>query len=352
MGLFSVLTFIIYQLASVLGRNMLCKFWVAKRSCRQLCNCFGELIQVGSIDFAPRRPWGFFGVLLGFMALSSLFCFACSLLDFLVCCSGHSPCGCWFFCSVIFVLMMYQHPFIAWISNGYGCMKRVPARMFLLCMLLRVGEASHPGPKRWTLGVCNPAGLNHKAHLFQNDTVDTWLISESHLSSQGHKEFVKGLRFHQTPYRWSVTGAHVQPRSTVSSHGQWSGVMVLSSCPTRRVAHSWPQPLQDTSRLVASTTFCAGLWLNGVVVYCPPTGPTHPGAKQSANGLLAAAVDQLRLMDGPRYLAGDFNHDIDDLEALQQLHSMHFVEVQSLRCTLTGQLPQATCKQKTRRDFL
>lgn len=352
MGLFSVLAFIIFQLASALGRNMLCKFWVAKRSCRQLCNCFGELSQVGSIDFAPRRPWGFFGVLLGFMALSSLFCFACSLLDFLVCCSGHSPCGCWFFCSVIFVLMMYQHPFIAWISNGYGCMKRVPARMFLLCMLLRVGEASHPGPKRWTLGVCNPAGLNHKAHLFQNDTVDTWLISESHLSSQGHKEFVKGLRFHQTPYRWSVTGAHVQPRSTVSSHGQWSGVMVLSSCPTRRVAHSWPQPLQDTSRLVASTTFCAGLWLNGVVVYCPPTGPTHPGAKQSANGLLAAAVDQLRLMDGPRYLAGDFNHDIDDLEALQQLHSMHFVEVQSLRCTLTGQLPQATCKQKTRRDFL
>ena len=244
MGLVLVLAIIAFQLASVVGRNVHRRFWVNLGSRKQSCICLGELSQVGCFGFASRRPWGFFDVLLGsLVALSTIFCFACFQLGFLVCCSGHSPC-CWFLVfSVALVVAIFQPPFNARICTGFGCMPRVPARMFLLCTLLRVGEASHPGPKQWSLGVCNPAGLNHKAHLFQQDTVDTWLISESHLSSHGHKEFVKGLRFHKTPYRWSVTGAHVQPRTTVSSHGQWSGVMVLSSCPTRRVAHSWPQRL-------------------------------------------------------------------------------------------------------------
>ena len=188
--------------------------------------------------------------------------------------------------------------------------------------------------------------------MFADDPVDLWLVSESHLSAAGYRSFVHGLRMHGTSYRWSVPGFPVMPRSTCSNHGQWSGVLALSSHPTRRLAHSWPQALHETSRLALSTTFCAGLWLQGVVAYCPPTGPTHPQAKQSANALLQAAVLQLAQMDGPRYLAGDFNHDLQDLDSLQQLQAMHFIEVQDLHHSLTGVLPKATCKHTTRRDFL
>ena len=309
---------------------------------------------LGFVSFVSRRfTWGPYGVVEPTISRSPLSRFACCLLDFLVCCSGLTRCCCCSFMDFLFRQSSFGwHSLAGFVSTTYSRSIRVPTRWIFLFTLIRVGEASHPGPRSWQIGVCNPAGLNHKSHMFVDDPVDLWLVSETHLSADGHRSFVDGLRLHGAPYRWSVSGFPVKPRSTCSNHGQWSGVLALSSHPTRRLAHSWPQPLHETSRLVLSTTFCSGLWLQGVVAYCPPTGPTHPQAKQSANGLLHAAVHQLAQMDGPRYLAGDFNHDLQDLESLQQLQGLHFIEVQDLQQSLTGVLPKATCKHKTRRDFL
>ena len=285
-------------------------------------------------------------------------CCACWCLDFLVCCSGLLPCFVlWLSSCIARLLWWISHPCFAHLASPHAKLQAkpvpsIPVRWLFLLTLIRVGEATHPGPTAWSLGICNPAGLNHKAHMMIDDPVDLWLVSETHLSARGFKTFMASLRLHGSKYKWSVPGCHVSPRSTCSDHGQWSGVLALSSHPTRRLTHSWPQQLHETSRLTLSTTFCAGLWLQGAVVYCPPTGPTHPQAKRSANALLSAAVQQLAAMDGPRYLAGDFNHDPDDLVAIQILRDMHFVEVQDLRFALLGIMPQATCKHKTRRDFL
>ena len=57
-------------------------------------------------------------------------------------------------------------------------------------------------------------------------------------------------------------------------------------------------------------------------------------------------------MSGPRYLAGDLNHDLDNLPVLQRLQALHFVEVQDLFQSRTGIAPKATCKGRTRRDYL
>ena len=57
-------------------------------------------------------------------------------------------------------------------------------------------------------------------------------------------------------------------------------------------------------------------------------------------------------MEGPRYLAGDFNHDVDNIPVLQRLEAMHFVEVQDLWHMRSGIAPVATCKGRTRRDLL
>ncbi len=228
-----------------------------------------------------------------------------------------------------------------------------PFWWMLALSLCRIGEAKVPGPDHtWSLAVCNPAGLNHKSHLFDCDLADIWLISETHLTSAGCRSFRKGLHAESEKPRWFVPGFPVRPRSTVSEHGTWSGVGVLSQFPCQMLPHDWLPWAFESSRLVAVTTFCHDLWLSGVVAYGMPTGPTHPQAKMRTNLLLQEAVRRVLCMDGPRFLGGDFNHDADELQALEILKSHHFVEVQDLLFAQQGIAPKPTCKHKTQRDFL
>ena len=235
---------------------------------------------------------------------------------------------------------------------------------WLVCLVVmnsfRIGEASLPGPPpvgsadpcEWSLGICNPSGLPNKAHVFAQSNVNIWCVSESHLSKHGQRTFMKQLRGEQSHYQWCVSGWPVPPRSNVSFHGSWCGVAVISQHPTRAMPDEWPSEVVQSSRIVCATTFINSLWVSGVTVYGVPIGPTHPRAKAATSQLLAAAIDRLQCMEGPRYLAGDFNHDVESIPILQKLDAMRFVEVQTLWQARTGQHPQATCKGKTQRDYL
>lgn len=57
-------------------------------------------------------------------------------------------------------------------------------------------------------------------------------------------------------------------------------------------------------------------------------------------------------MQGPRYAAGDWNHECHKLSAVQTLRQAGWVEVQELRERQTGHPVEVTCKHKTRKDFL
>ena len=237
-----------------------------------------------------------------------------------------------------------------------------------LFLCVRIGEAKVPGPPSpdrsnpdlqsseshltWSLGTCNPSGLPNKAHLIAHSPIDVWAIAETHLSSQGARLFKRQLSLEQSGYKWCVTGHPVVPRSTLSNHGSWSGVAIVSRHPSRQLPHAWPDHVFETSRIVCGTTFLNNFWLTGVSLYGLPVGPTHPQAKAKTNLLVEAAINRLLLQDGPRYLAGDFNQDLSDLPSIQLLLSKHFVEVQDLFYYKTGILPRPTCKGKTRRDYL
>lgn len=153
-------------------------------------------------------------------------------------------------------------------------------------------------------------------------------------------------------YKWCVSGWPVPHRSGASSHGCWVGVSAISKHPSRALPDVWPQEILHSSRIVVSTTFVADLWVSGITLYGVPIGPTHPGAKAATSQLVTAAIDRLQVMSGPRYLAGDINHDVSTIPEFQRLTSMHFVEVQDLWQARTGEVPKATCKGKTRRDYL
>ncbi len=128
--------------------------------------------------------------------------------------------------------------------------------------------------------------------------------------------------------------------------------MVISQWPTRSLPTGWSPALAASSRLVCSTTFLHGLWVSGVTIYGTPTGPTHPQAKATTNALLTAAISRVSQSHGPRYICGDWNHDVDSLEAADMLRSLGFIEAQQLHFEQTGVPPKPTCKLKTQRDFL
>ena len=221
----------------------------------------------------------------------------------------------------------------------------------LLCLSARVGEASHPGPP-WSFGVANLNGLNSKAFGFAESHVDTWLLSETHLTAAGEKVFRANLREAQAPYTAFVGGSPVPPRSLVSDIGKFSGVGVLSKFPVRRLPHDWPDIAFRSGRLVGVSVCCHGLWISGVVIYGTPTGGTHAQGKEVTNQLLTMALERINQMPGPRFLAGDWNHDLCSLPAVAVMHRLGFQDCQDLRANLTGVLPQATCRGKTRRDFM
>ena len=221
----------------------------------------------------------------------------------------------------------------------------------LVFQFLRIGEASHPGPA-WSFGVANLNGLNSKAFGFAESSVDTWLLSETHLTSPGEKVFRANLREAKAPYKAFVGGSPVPARSHVSDIGKFSGVGVLSKFPVRRLPHSWPEVAFRSGRLVCVSVCCHGLWVSGIVIYGTPTGGTHAQGKEVTNQLLELAIERINQLPGPRFLAGDWNHDLDSLSAVSVMHRLGFQDCQDIRAQQTGVLPQATCRGKTRRDFM
>ena len=223
-------------------------------------------------------------------------------------------------------------------------------RWVLLFTCLRVGEASVPGPT-WTLCVANLNGLSNRAFGL-GDLYDTWLISETHLTAVGLKAFQANLRQAQSPYSSFVSGCPVAPRTVSSDVGQYSGVGVLSKFPVRRLPHDWTPAAYQSGRLVCTSVCAHGLWVSGVVVYGTPTGPTHVNGLEVTDQLLTQALERAEQLTGPRYIAGDFNHDWDRLKTVEMMHRLGYQDVQDLQAAATGEHPQATCRGKTRRDFL
>jgi len=221
----------------------------------------------------------------------------------------------------------------------------------LFLSLWGVGEALTPGPA-FTIGVANMNGLNNKGFGFHDSEVDSWILSETHLTKGGIATFRSHLRQAKSPYSHFIHGCPVAPRSLTSDIGQWSGVGVLSRFPSRRLPHTWPDVAFNSGRLLCSG-FCAkGVWISGVTVYGTPTGPTHVNGREVTDELLTLALERVLQLTGPRFIAGDFNHDLDRLSTVATMERLGFRDIQDIHAERTGSLPVATCRGKTRRDYL
>ena len=68
-----------------------------------------------------------------------------------------------------------------------------------------------------------------------------------------------------------------------------------------------------------------------------PNSHLYPDWRQNADALLSAVASQIcRLQVGPRFIAGDFNTELDSIPAFSILHDAGFKDVQDLACERWG----------------
>ncbi|CAL1169264.1 unnamed protein product [Cladocopium goreaui] len=217
-------------------------------------------------------------------------------------------------------------------------------------------QAKTPGPtaidRTWTLGVCNPSGLQGKSVLLSGIDCDVINASETHLTATARSMLLSSLKSH-SQYNHVITGALSQARINTTDAGQYTGVATIARVPTRALCAAWPQDLFETGRVQITGSLINNVWVSGAVMYGYPQGKTHQNAQSRSIEILDFLIDHMtQVATGPRYLCGDLNHEMDQLPNLHRLLDLGWKEAQDLEHLLNGSLPQHTCKGCTRKDML
>ena len=241
----------------------------------------------------------------------------------------------------------HLHKVKAWKS---GCSGRWS---WLLCMTLlasvsafsmkgsiRFGEAQHPGPRFW-IGTVNPSGMVGKERQLAELPAGIWGITETHLSGVNQKAVIRKVQYEarvQGRDLQCVPGAPLPIRARSSSAGTWSGVLTLSDWTSKPVTCLWPNGEHTIGRVQVVQSFYGPFSLMGATMYGWPKSLTWPNALRDTNLLFDNLVQELGLSrGGPRYIVGDFNHDLDALRGWEVLQRAGWKDAQDLAYEWWGQ---------------
>ena len=222
-------------------------------------------------------------------------------------------------------------------------------RLCFICLLFRVGEAINPGPggvgdkQHWTLGICNPSGLNSKIDQCAFLDGDVWLISESHLTDQGLHRFKKGMQYLRSDFKYFAPGFSCPSRGA-SDVGKFTGVLAMSKIPLRSLPAHFDAQLYATSRIQVVGIAVEDWWVIAGLVYGYPDSAQFPNRTYMTECLVDEVIQRVVFQSsGPRLVAGDFNHGPHDLEQFRILRQAGFCEIQEIGLSRWGRQIQSTC---------
>ena len=221
---------------------------------------------------------------------------------------------------------------------------------------IRFGEAANPGPvnsacpvasdSHFILGSFNPTGLNGKHGIVSELPRGLYAVAESHLTARGVELFRSGLHFAGAPFRY-LAGPPSPARARSCVTGDYTGVGFLSSFVGRGAPHDIEPALFASARVCIASFLVGTVWVLGAVIYGLPVAP------RATEVLLEAVTRRVILQGtGPRFIAGDFNLQPQALSHAQVWAEHGFFDVQDLWHQRTGVLPQVTCKNATRKDYV
>lgn len=226
--------------------------------------------------------------------------------------------------------------------------------------LLRIGEASNPGPsahfdeKLFHIGTFNPSGLRGKAPYIDTQLPhgDLWTVSETHFFGRDLQTFRSGLKAGRSQFKYCFSDV-CSTRPKLLSQTSWKGVGVLAKVPTRPIPAQVPSTVVDSGRTLLFTSLIHDAWVTGAVVYGEPDGHNYPNHKANTEFLLHHVASHVcHLSSGLRFISGDWNVECDELPVFDLLAQAGFREIQDIALSQWGMPIQKTCKNRTRKDFL
>ena len=221
--------------------------------------------------------------------------------------------------------------------------------------LHRQGEATNPGPEFW-LGTVNPTGIRGKEAILCDLPYGNWGITETHLSGANMRSSVSSLKYWAKDRGRNIQciPGHALPlRARSHTVGTWAGVMTLTDLLPREIQISWPNKEYQLGRAQMMQTWIGPYSLTGAVVYGWAKSPTWPKALRDTNLLFDHLVQELVLSrGGPRYIMGDFNHDLEQLRGWEVMQQSGWRDSQDLANELWGQDYLHTCKGRTITDHI
>ena len=219
----------------------------------------------------------------------------------------------------------------------------------------RVGEATNPGPDLW-LGTANPTGMRNKESTLAALPPGIWGVTETHLSGINMRSVVGTLKreaVQQNRQLQCLPGAPLPLRARSQSTGTWAGVLTFADALLRNVQIHWPSQEFQLGRAQITQAWCGPFSILGACVYGWAKGPTWPQALRDTNRLFQVLVQEIALSrGGPRYIMGDFNHALQDIEGWKVLQDLGWKDSQDLANELWNQEHRFTCKGRTITDHV
>lgn len=148
--------------------------------------------------------------------------------------------------------------------------------LFMLAQLIRIGEATVPGPTAsvehpcttWGLGTINPTGIMGKSPLFDRLPNGIYAVSESHLSQRGKPRFRRELAGTKSRFKFCAgADADLLNDSITTVGGKQTGVGFMTTFPARPVTCGWNETLYHSGRIHAATFQVGSQWIGGGVIY-------------------------------------------------------------------------------------
>ena len=219
----------------------------------------------------------------------------------------------------------------------------------------RIGEAQNPGPdSSIALGVINPSGLASKAIQCKALPAGIFGVSETHLTTPGVHRFRQELRGVQSHFSFCPGAPAPFKRSGLGCIGGKNvGVGFLSTEPSRALECEWSNEKFASSRIQAASFFLGSTWVKGGIVYGYANLFANTDVRSNTNSLLTEVISQLQPeQPGLKFVGGDFNQLPRVLDAVCDLESKGWIDIQDLAWQRWQIQPSDTCKRCTRKDFL
>eukprot|EP00438_Fugacium_kawagutii_P004669 Skav209258 [mRNA] locus=scaffold990:390937:395688:- [translate_table: standard] len=181
-----------------------------------------------------------------------------------------------------------------------------------------------------------------------------WSMSETHLSAQGIARFQQALKLRKCGLQFHPGApAPLRSQTATSIGGTHTGTGFITSLPSRRLQATWPDEVWQEGRFAMNTFYINGTWIHGAVCYCYAHKSENTATRQQTERLLSHAVYRiLKTMKGKRFLAGDWNQQIGDINTFQELKDHGWQEIQLMALEKHGREVTKTCHNTSTKDFV